>query len=237
MGETGSFIIASCIIFFIVLVMVCLKAPRMRMLKENYGKSYRDNFMASAEQVHSGSLTDDPEAQIAVANLGILPNQEEEDGATLHAANTSMVMSMSSQDDSTIGEARADPPTGLFVSNPGSESFQAQAAEEFSSYPLRMVSYEDTEENGVFDDEFMNLSSVSVPKAAPGVRDAATNLPDAELNALAARVAEEPDGRLSALAAKVSGQNTSSHVEQSSSDDLIGKCVDQLRESFMEDPS
>ena len=93
--------------------MVCLKAPELRMLKEDYGESYRDDFMASAQQLHSGSLTDDPEAQIAVANLGTLPDQEEEDGATLRAANTSMVMSMSSQEDSTIDEARSGPTDGF----------------------------------------------------------------------------------------------------------------------------
>jgi hypothetical protein len=45
MGITGAFIISSSVVFFIGLVMVCLKAPKLRMLKENYGESYRDNFM------------------------------------------------------------------------------------------------------------------------------------------------------------------------------------------------
>lgn len=219
--------------------MVCLKAPELRMLKEGYGESYRDNFMASAQQLHSGSLTDDPEAQIAVANLATMPDRgEEDDGATLQAANTSMVMSMSSQDDSTIGDARADPPTESFiVHRPGSESFQAEAAEEFSAFPLqRMVSNDD--EDVVFDDEFMNLSSISGPKAASGIRDEVTDPPaDADLHALAARVAEEPDGRLSTLAAKVAEPDMSSRVEQSASDDLIGKCVTELQESFLEGSS
>ena len=100
-----------------------------------------------------------------------------------------------------------------------------------------MVSNEDIEGDAVFDNEFMNLSSVSGPKASSEVRDAATDPPDAELQALAARVAEEPDGRLSALAAKVSEPDTSSRVEQSASDDLIGKCVNELRESFLEESS
>jgi hypothetical protein len=238
MGITGAFIISSSVVFFIGLVMVCLKAPKLRMLKENYGESYRDNFMASAQQLHSESFTDDPEAQIAVANLDTLPDQEEEDGASLHGANTSMVMSMSSQEDSTIDGERGDPLTDSFVSNPGSESFQAQSADEFSTFPLkRRVSDDEAESDMVFDSEFMNLSSVSGAKAFAGVRDAVIDPPDTELQALAPRISQEPDRRLSSLAARVSERSTSSHVEQSGSDDLIGKCVNELRESFLEDSS
>jgi len=224
MGSTGFFIVASSVIFFIGLVMICLKAPQLRMLKEDYGESYQNNFVP--QQLHSGSLTDDPEGQIPVGNLGTLPDAEDEDGATLRAANTSMVMSMS-QDDSA-----EDPPTGSMVQYPGSESFQADLAEDFSAFPLRRTVSDESDENMMFDDSFVNMTILS-SKAAQVSREEVPDPPaDAELHALAAKVADEPDEQLNSLAAKVAPQDTSNLVEQES-DDLIDKCVTELQESFM----
>jgi hypothetical protein len=214
--------------------MICLKAPELRMLKEDYGNSYHNNYMVGAEELHSESITDDPESQIpAVGNLGTLPDDvEDEDGATLQAANTSMVMSMSHDDSTTDSYRAADPPSSSYVEYPGSESFQAELAEDFSTYPIQRMVSDETDDDVTFDEKFMDMSS-SGPRAASENREAATDPPaDAELHALAAKVGDETDEELDALAAKVApwSQNDSNLV--GNSDDLIDKCVTELEESF-----
>jgi len=215
--------------------MVCLRAPQLRRLKEDYGDSYRNNYMTNAEQLHSGSLTDDPEAQIPVSNIGTVPEAaQDEDLATLRAANTSMVMSMS-EDDSTIGSNHPqDPPTGSFARHPGSESFQAETAEDFSAYPLQRTVSDSESEDDLFDGSFLNLSDTG-PRAGSTKREESSDPPaDADLHALAAKVSDTPDDDpVNSLAAKVAqSQNSSNLVENS--DDLIDKCVTELEESFME---
>lgn len=77
MGVTGYYVISACIIFFVSLVMICLKAPEKRMLKENYGNPQGADFMAVALPVNSGSVNEDPETS------SFIKSQSHESGRAL----------------------------------------------------------------------------------------------------------------------------------------------------------
>ena len=233
LGRTGYFIIASTVVFFGALVMICLKAPKLRILKEDYGDTYQDNYMGNAQMVHSGSLADDPENQIPSANLGSMP--DDEDGDTLQVANTSMVMSMS-QDDSTLDfNQPQDPPSSSYVQYSGSDPSQGDLAEGSSSFPVHRMVSEDSDVNMIFEDNFMNMSESGV-KAGIRTRGRSKDPPaSADLRTSAAKLAYEPNDQLNSLAAKVAAspqQNKSNTVDES--DELIDKCVSELQQSFIE---
>lgn len=234
LGTTGYFIIASCVVFFSGLVMICLKAPELRTLKEDYGNSYHNNYMVGAQELHSGSLTDDPEGQIPVGNLDTMVDAQDEDVDTLVAANTSMVMSMSHDDSTTESYHQpVDPPSSSFINDPGSESFHAQLPPEdsFSSYPVDPMIGDGSMDNIAFNDSFIN-QSISGPRVASSDRETELDPPaDAELHALAAKVAGGPDDELISSATKVASTQNELNMTENS-DDLIDKCVTELQESF-----
>lgn len=52
MGATGAYTIASVSIFFISLILVCLKAPEKRPLESNYGTDFEDDFDGQKQCTH-----------------------------------------------------------------------------------------------------------------------------------------------------------------------------------------
>lgn len=52
MGATGAYTIASVAIFFISLILVCLRAPELRPLESNYGTDFEDDFDGPQQHEH-----------------------------------------------------------------------------------------------------------------------------------------------------------------------------------------
>jgi hypothetical protein len=219
MGSTAYYVISACVIFFVALVMICLKAPERRMLKEDYGNSQAVDFMAvGALAVHSGSIIDDPENQIPSSNINIMsPNEPFDDlegGTALYYAGTSMVMSMSDE-----AAMRDDPPTGSYTEYDGSESFVAMRAEDADL--TRLVSTDSSADASFEARDF----SGSGPMFSSSL-SSSNRTPDKELRALVAKVGDVPDEKLNSLADKVA---------ESDSDELISQCVSELAQSFKDE--
>lgn len=215
MGSTAYYVISACVIFFVALVMICLKAPIKRMLKEDYGNSQDVDFMAvGAQAVHSGSLIDEHENQIPSSNLNIMSPDEPCDDFALYYTGTSMVMSMSDEE-----VVREDLPTGSHTEYIGSESFMAKRAEDAN---LSHVVSADSSADTSFDTRDLSGSGPIFSSSLPG----SNGTPDKKLHALVAKVGDVPDEKLNSLADKVT---------ESNSDELISQCVSALAQSFRDE--
>jgi hypothetical protein len=215
MGSTAYYVISACVIFFVALVMICLKAPIKRMLKEDYGNSQDVDFMAvGAQAVHSGSLIDEHENQIPSSNLNIMSPDEPFDDFALYYTGTSMVMSMSDEE-----VVREDLPTGSHTEYIGSESFMAKRAEDAN---LSHVVSADSSADTSFDTRDLSGSGPIFSSSLPG----SNGTPDKKLHALVAKVGDVPDEKLNSLADKVT---------ESNSDELISQCVSALAQSFRDE--
>jgi hypothetical protein len=204
--------------FFVALVMICLKAPLKRLLKEDYGNLQEVDFMGVGVQaVHSGSLIDDLENQIPSSNLNIMspndPFDDREGSPVLYYSGTSMVMSMSDED-----VIREDPPTA-YTEYSGSESFVANVAEEADL--ARIVSADSSVDASFITRDFSG-SDPTFSSSFPSSNET----PDKKLHSLVAKVGDVPDENLNSLVDKVAS---------SDSDKLISQCVSELTQSFRDE--
>ena len=221
-GKSGYFVIAAGVTYFLSLIMICLKAPELRKLKDDYGEDYADTYMAGAVALNSESTGDDPESQIPNANL-TLSGDDNESGNILPAA-TSMVMSMSNDSSLESGGVRFSKVGSKTVAsydateafddvkedssmlpNSGSESFEATRGEDISTSP-----FTDPREYG------RNLSTGDGPVSGPPT-------PNGKLDSMAFRVVNASNPKTAGL---IAGSGDS--------DELIDKCFTDLAKSFMD---